>query len=73
MAWLSAIFSLCCGEGNLCLQLGVPLDWTPTESHDISSAGLDTYQVLITFVIPKSGKVGIHVAIKLKVVAWLEH
>jgi hypothetical protein len=46
---------------------------TLLEGHDISSARLDANGVLITFVVPKSGKISVHVAVKLKVVAWLEH
>jgi hypothetical protein len=68
----SDIFCLCGAEGNLGLELRTPLNRAASQRHDLSGAGFDTDWVLIALVIPQASKIGIYVAVKVKIGTWLE-
>jgi hypothetical protein len=54
------------------LELGIPMDGTPAKSHYTPGARFDAHWVLVTLIVPESGKIRIYITIQLEIVARLK-
>ncbi|KAI2498756.1 hypothetical protein MHU86_15712 [Fragilaria crotonensis] len=66
----SRVLRFQCGQGDLCLQLRLPENWTTSKGNDEAGVGLGANVRIIRVTTMESSKVSINITIKREVSSW---